>query len=309
MEKKTNTHDHSRQTEGSVLPQRRRRGFSLLELLAVMAIMAMLATLAVSSYFAAVKGMAARSAKRHFENALVSARQRACIDGVRVSLMAFNEGGFDSKGDIDEDKLIACYVICKEIGRLSWVSDNYLYDEFSDLKALFGEKVTDASDAMRVSSSYTGGFRLYNLSQGSWTFVEPNVTLKKLGEGNSALLYTKALYDTSSTRASVVKTERTHRFTAYAFKKQTGTDSKLTGAGVWHVGDIYGVEVSPVQNLPKGFKFNELNDDTKKDVQCVTFEPDGSIRGGQVSFTIQGGKASSAERVQFTISSLGKISY
>jgi len=309
MEKKTNTHDHSRQTEGSVLPQRRRRGFSLLELLAVMAIMAMLATLAVSSYFAAVKGMAARSAKRHFENALVSARQRACIDGVRVSLMAFNEGGFDSKGDIDEDKLIACYVICKEIGRLSWASDNYLYDEFSDLKALFGEKVTDASDAMRVSSSYTGGFRLYNLSQGSWTFVEPNVTLKKLGEGNSALLYTKALYDTSSTKASVVKTERTHRFTAYAFKKQTGTDSKLTGAGVWHVGDIYGVEVSPVQNLPKGFKFNELNDDTKKDVQCVTFEPDGSIRGGQVSFTIQGGKASSAERVQFTISSLGKISY
>ena len=306
MEKKINTHDHPRPVARRAS---QRRGFSLLELLAVMAIMAMLATLAVSSYFAAVKGMAARSAKRHFENALVSARQRACIDGVRVSLMAFNEiGGFDSSGNIDDDKLIACYVICKEIGRLSYVEGDYLFDEFADLKALFGEKSTDSSDRLRVSSTYKGGFRLYNLSQGSWTFVEPHVVLRDMGSANSDLLYSKALYENSATRASVANSEKNHAFKAYAFKMQTGSQAKSTGARDWHIGDIYGVEVAPIQNLPKGFKFEELSDDTK-DVQCVTFEPDGSIRSSQVGFTIQGSKASAQERVQFTISKLGKISY
>lgn len=307
MEKKINTHDHFRQATRRA-PQR--CGFSLLELLAVMAIMAMLATLAISSYFAAVKGMASRSAKRHFENALVSARQRACIDGVRVSLMAFNEiGGFDSEGNIDEDKLIACYVICKEIGRLSYLETPYLFDEFADLKALFGEAPASGNDTY-VSSTYKGGFRLYNLSQGWWTFVEPHVVLEDMGSANSDLLYSKALRENPTTSASVVNTERNHAFKAYAFKMQTGNEAKSsgTGAGNWHIGDVYGVEVSPIQNLPKGFKFDELSDNTK-DVQCVTFEPDGSIRGSQVRFTIQGTKASSKERIQFTISNLGKISY
>ena len=305
MEKKINAHDYLRHVTRRA-PQR--CGFSLLELLAVMAIMAMLATLAVSSYFAAVKGMAARSAKRHFENALVSARQRACIDGVRVSLMAFNEiGGFDSNGNIDDDKLIACYVICKEIGRLSYVESDYLFDEFADLKALFGEEAASGDDTY-VSSTYKGGFRLYNLNQGSWTFVEPHVVLRNMGSGNSDLLYSKALSENSTTSASVVNSEKNHAFMAYAFKKQTGSQAKSTGARDWHIGDIYGVEVAPIQNLPKGFKFEELSDDTK-DVQCVTFEPDGSIRSSQVNFTIQGSKASAKERVQFTISNLGRISY
>lgn len=276
-------------------------GFSLLELLAVMAIMAMLATLAVSSYFAAVKGMAARSAKRHFEDALISARQRACIDGVRVSLMAFNEiGGFDSEGNVDENQLIACYVICKEIGRISYIQNDYLFDEFSDLEKLFGVKSTSSDDATSVSSSYQGGFRLYNLSQGAWTLVEPQVTLQKMGTGKGELLYSKN-YGTQSD-------EQTHQFQGYAFKKQSGTYAKSSGAKNWAVGDIYGIEVAPIQNLPKGFKFQQLSDDTK-DVQCVTFEPDGSLRGGSANFTIKGSNASANQQFQFTINSDGKISY
>ena len=82
-----------RQKKAAGTPKRARRGFSLLELLAVMSIMAMLSTLAVTSYFGAIRGMASRGAKKHFQNTLLLARQRACIDGARVRLMAFYEVG------------------------------------------------------------------------------------------------------------------------------------------------------------------------------------------------------------------------
>lgn len=73
--------------------------------------MALLSTLAVTSYFGAVRGMSIRSAKRHFENALVQARQRACIDGARVSLIAFNEiASYESDGITVKD-MAACFVV------------------------------------------------------------------------------------------------------------------------------------------------------------------------------------------------------
>lgn len=268
---------------------KKRRGFSLLELLAVMSIMALLSTLAVTSYFSAVRGMANRSARRNFENSLVLARQRACIDGARVSLIAFNEvAAYDTDGKTVKD-LAASYVVCKEIGRLTLVSGNYLYDEFSDLKQLFGENTSGDS----FSSTYRGGIRLYNLDVGSWTMVKPYVVQKDEGS-----------------QAKLPYSDVSYQFKAHAFEMMSGTGTKSTGTGTrdWKAGDAYGVEVAPVQSLPKGFTFGELSDTDMTDVQHVTFEPDGSAAQAK-TFTIKGSKAEGGESHAFTISTQGKITY
>ena len=266
-----------------------RRGFSLLELLAVMSIMALLSTLAVTSYFSAVRGMANRSARRNFENSLVLARQRACIDGARVSLIAFNEvASYDTDGKTVKD-MAASYVVCKEIGRLSLVSGLYLFDEFSDLKQLFGEATSEDAS----SSSYRGGIRLYNLDAGSWTLVKPNVVQKDEGS-QVELLYS----------------DRSYQFKAHAFEMMSGTGTKSTGTGTrdWKAGDSYGVEVAPVQSLPKGFTFGELSDTDMTDVQHVTFEPDGTATEAK-TFTIKGSKAEGGESFPFNVDTEGRITY
>lgn len=285
------THRQAKLRRTSVTPAPR-DGFSLLELLAVISIMALLSTLAVTSYFSAVRGMAFRSAKRHFENALVQARQRACMDGVRVSVMAFNEVvSYDTGGKQITDTA-ACYVVCKEIGRFSFISGaDYFVDEFADLEKLFAAPVDAKGKPLSLSGDdffNAGLLRLYNLDQGSWTHVRPYAEQKTFG-GNSTLLYSGG----------------THMFKAYAFVKDSkGTAS--TGATKWEVGDAYGVEVAPVQSLPKKYLFKDLDKDNVKKVLCVTFEPDGSCKSSPSSFTIQntvpGGKA-----ITFKVDSNGKI--
>lgn len=234
-------------------------GFSLLELLAVMSIMALLSTLAVTSYFGAIRGMAGRSARQHFLNSLTQARQRACVDGTRMSLMVFNEPTeYDASGKLA--KFAPSYVVCKELGRLSFVSGNFLFDEFSDLKQLFGE----TADSTKVSANYKGGTRLYNLSKGYWVMIKPFVVLKDEGS-QGTLLYSDAPY----------------AFKSYAFETMTASWAQSSAAQTWEPGDSYGIEVTPIQSLPKGFTFSGLPNASASDaltrILYVTFAPDGTL--------------------------------
>ena len=251
-------------------------GFSLLELLVVIAIMALLSTLAVTSYFGAVRGMAASSAKRHFESTLRLARQRACIDGTRVSLMVFNEIGSYKDNSTTVKDWIPAYVVCKELGRISFVGNNLLYDEFNDLDKLFGVQPLTAEI---IDDSKIGDIKLYNLTIGSWTMIRPYV-ISSTQEGDSTLLYSNA----------------TKPISAYAFQGKSAS---------WKVGDAYGVEVTPVQKLPKGFTFASLGENDTA-VQYVTFMPDGSAKAGK-EFTIIGDEAAGGGRYPFTVSAEGKI--
>jgi len=280
----TRTTQKSRRTRG-------RDGFSLLELLAVMAIVAMLSTLAVTSYFSAIRGMSSRTARRGLTNALSMARQRACIDGCRVSLIIFNEAaGFDTSGSKVSD-LAASYVVCRELGRFSFVREDLLFDEFADLNKLFREKLsTDTS-----SDSVAGAIRLYNLSAGSWSLVRPYVVKEKVGS-----------------KARLLYSEKPFQIEAYAFQRLTGSGMQSSGGGnpTWKAGDSYGIEVMPVQSLPKGFSFRELNanassDASLTDVRHVTFEPDGSALAA-ATFTVES-QDPNAKGAKFTINKRGEI--
>lgn len=280
----TRTTQKSRRTRG-------RDGFSLLELLAVMAIVAMLSTLAVTSYFSAIRGMSSRTARRGLTNALSMARQRACIDGCRVSLIIFNEAaGFDTSGSKVSD-LAASYVVCRELGRFSFVREDLLFDEFADLNKLFREKLsTDTS-----SDSVAGAIRLYNLSAGSWSLVRPYVVKENVGS-----------------KADLLYSGNSFQIEAYAFQRLTGSGMQSSGGGnpTWKAGDSYGIEVMPVQSLPKGFSFRELNanassDASLTDVRHVTFEPDGSALAA-ATFTVES-QDPNAKGAKFTINKRGEI--
>jgi prepilin-type N-terminal cleavage/methylation domain-containing protein len=231
--------------------QKSRRGFSLLELLAVMSIMAMLTTLAVTSYFSAIRGMTRRSAVKHLANTLILARQRACMEGTRVSVMVFNEvSGYDNAG---REKIVPSYVVCKEVGRISSMSSGILIDEFAPLNKMFGTATLDAS--------YLGSIRLYNLTQGKWSNVLPSVTEHKLTGRASAYQMAKS------------GTEVLYDIPAYGFVKNTKVPNQ--NDATWQAGDSYGIEAAPVSSLPRGFEFDELQESLSK-VVCVTFKPDGS---------------------------------
>ncbi|MDD4019294.1 MAG: prepilin-type N-terminal cleavage/methylation domain-containing protein [Kiritimatiellae bacterium] len=231
------------------------RGFSLLELLAVISIMAMLTTLAVTSYFNAIRGMTRRSAAKHFANSLILARQRACLEGVRVSVMVFNEiTGYDGS----DPTVVPSYVVCKEVGKISFISGgSKLIDEFAPLDKMFGTE--------KASGSYLGSMRLYNLTQGKWWNVKPSVERHNL-----------------TGRGSAYKPSESYSIPAYGFVKNTNV--RNSNDATWNVGDTYGVESAPPGSLPKGFKFVELDGssnnepDNVSNAKCITFLPDGTAQ-------------------------------
>jgi len=223
----------------------------LLELLAVMSIMAMLTTLAVTSYFSAISGMARRSAVKHVVNTLILARQRACMEGARVSVMFFNEfHGYakDETGNQTSEEVdLPSYVVCKELGQISYMNGGAIGDEFKDLDKMFG--VAGVGQWQDVDNSFKGQMRLYNLTKGGWWDVKPYVK----GTSQTVGLPYEGIEDDLSCNYFVV------------------VNSHVSSPAI---GDSYGVEAAPISSLPKGFVFNGLTDQNSEPI-CINFLPDG----------------------------------
>jgi hypothetical protein len=184
-----------------------------------------------------------------------------------VSVIVFNQPvGYDSSGKLD--KVLPSYVVCRELGRITFVSGNYLFDEFADLKQLFDVEGSD--DAGFYGVNYQSGLRLYNLNRGCWRTVKSRVVEPKEYGSTQDLL--------ASTDAPT--SWQDHGFRDYAFEMLSTRSGNYTA---WQVGDAYGVEVSPVLNLPKTFYVDDLGWDGETTpgssaltkIQHVTFGPDG----------------------------------
>lgn len=252
----------------------RSRGFSLMELLAVMSIMALLTTLAVTSYFGAVRGMARRSAVKHFANTLILARQRACMENVRISVVVFNELIGEKDTNLSPADVTPSYVVCKMLGRLSLVDEQNgvknLVDEFTELDRLF-----DLKDD-KLSYNYRGSVRLYNLNQGKWSNVYPWVEQYPF----KAPPNDRGLKDryTASGNTSLTPTEKGNGYTlnAFAFGINKTSGNLNSADDTWRVGDAYGIEVAPANSLPRNFLFTELGTHVDKAI-TITFTPDGRL--------------------------------
>lgn len=246
----------------------KQRGFSLLELLAVMSIMALLTTMAVTSYFNAITGMARRSAVKHIVNTLILARQRACMEGVRVSVMFFNEfHGYtkDEAGNqTSEEVYLPSYVVCKELGRLSYINGSRIGDEFAELDKMFTTE--------EMNTSYKGQMRLYNLTEGGWWDVKPYV------KGDPDFSLTATLPYSSAARGTTVNQD----VCGFCFVM---VNNRARGTAI---GDSYGIEAAPIGSLPKGFVIDGLTDQNSTPI-CINFLPDGrrdTSTGGASSIKI-----------------------
>lgn len=261
-----------------------KRGFTLLELLTVITIMVMLSSMAIASYFASVRGMTRRSAIKHLANTLVLARQRACMENARMSVMIFNEiTGYDSKNNA----LVApSFVICREIGQVTRYQGGMIYDEFTALDQYFGSvrEQSKLEDDGKYSS-----IRLYNLAQGKWTCVFPKVLRRTITGVN--------LQD--GTVANIP---------CFAFVKNNNVKNNGADASNWDVGSPYGIEVNPSTSLPKGFQFTKLEDDISREPMHVTFEPDGRIQNSSDT-TIEIEEMLTRKTTKIKVRSDGTVTY
>ena len=109
-------------TPHSALRTLRSRGFTLLELLVVVTIMIFITLIVVLNYFGGTRSAGYAAANRNVFDALMLARQRACIDGSRTSLYLLDATN---------------YVIVRLIGTISRVipgdSVGQLHDYYTDL--------------------------------------------------------------------------------------------------------------------------------------------------------------------------------
>ena len=272
-------------------------GFSMLELLAVMSIMALLTTVGVTSYFSAVRGMGRRNAIKHLANTLAVARQRASMDNSRVSVIIFNE-----VSGVDEDgKMIVrpSYVLCKEMGRITYVSGNALVDEFTALDAIFGlEKAAGDSERYQDFTSQAGGLKLYNLTAGGSSYVYPLV------EEYQVRCFT--VYDKEAPPSYHIAegSRQPLDINNYSFRVNVGLQNNNA---TWNIGDVYGIEAGPVMNLPRGFEFSRLRDN-RDSFDYVTFLPNGRAEFSAGSIRITELRPPNRSNT-ITVSQEGKIKY
>jgi len=262
---------------------RTKKAFTLLELLTVMAIMALLTTLATTGYFAAIRGISKGRGAAGFVNALTLARQRACTDGVRTSVVCFNiwSGAENTEG---RKAATPSYVICTALGRFTYVNGNLLGDEFTPLDRMF-----NLPDYQKTESLYP--IRLYNLTRGQWIDVKQEVS-REFYRSDNFRYPDRPDVNTGVTPRVLLQ------FTA---KSSVG----------WQVGDAYGVAVSAVSALPKGVYFGSpLAPSGNTDVPPVIFEfyPDGQAKEKNIDLTMVNKSDAEPEKFKkITVKTTGEI--
>lgn len=262
-------------------------GFTLMELLAVMSIMGLLTTVAVTSYFSAINGMAKRSAVKHVVNALVLARQRACMEGVRVSVVFFNELKGYRKDENDQlntsdGEPSPTFVVCRAIGRISYKDASTFGDEFADLGEMFKRPEN-------IDDDYSGRIKIYNLTHGGWWDVKPWVKQDDL--------QTRPLEGAPQFLEGAIT----------VFKWATPVVAHNMDQSKVCVGDVYGVEAVPASTLPKTFFFQGFSNEKYVSGETpiiISFKPDGSLdtsHGGVTSVTIVEQRGSTSHTKQITV--------
>jgi prepilin-type N-terminal cleavage/methylation domain-containing protein len=236
--------------------KKNKRGFSLMELLAVMAVMGILATVAMTGYFSAIRSMTRRRVVSNFVATLQQARQRACIDGARTAVVFSSEDAVDAKPNT--------YVVCKALGRVTSTAGGEVGDEFTPLELIFGK----ATSATSPDEDYAFGSRkIYNLS-GAGGFMEVEGTVKPGQHG---------ILESGITGKEVVNTNQT---LLYCFVIASGGANTAN----FQIGDLYGIEASPVAKLPRNFYFNSS--------APVLFKPDGGATACSIEIIDQSVKDS-----------------
>ncbi len=271
-----------------------RAAFTLVELLVVIGLMAMLGTISVTGYFAATRGMADRGAVEDVMSIIRLAQQTCLIDQKPTAVLFYNRQTQeqDSTVSADEADASSCgtAVAIKMAGRISYIADNKLFDEFADWNQSYPVggsssapgvrfyRMTDLASVQKgiercssVMNSYVERADLgeeYMISSGKKlrTWCDD---YKKTGSDNRQ--FSGVSYDNANS----------YRW-GRGFKGGSGLS-----ASQWKIGDAYGVEIAVCQ-LPKGYIFgtSKATSTEMKSLPSLTFTPSDVASSSQYSFSL-----------------------
>ena len=204
------------------------RAFTLFELLVVIAIMAILGGVAMGGYRAMERGVSERAALRSMNQFIRAAYHRAQIDRVPVAVFYWNE-------TLHEDTSLAPPVVVgkavavRRAGRVSKVTEEFLYDEFAYLQFFSSQYVSSEESTMWVYQM--------NGSEGE-SLRRSRITRDTYGGGEGQL---------TLRGADAVDREPIQDY-CYKIAGKNGVD--------WRIGDAYGAEFLDI-TLPHNFLFGD----------------------------------------------------
>ena len=255
-----------------------RAAFTLVELMVVIGLMALLGTVSVTGYFAAVRGMADRAAKEDTVSLIRLAMQTCLIDQTPTAVLFYNRQTRVAGDGVSSEEVTASSagsaVAIKMVGRISYVKNDVIVDEFADWNQSYP---TTGSDNDK-------GIRFYQMSD-----------LKAVAQGVdrcSSIVYTSVVpvkFDNEYMIASGRQVQhfcsdfkkngadnRTFSGTTYdnGNNQRWGHQIKTANGIQWKTGDPYGMEIGSL-DLPKGYVYgNQAASSTRIDsLRALTFNP------------------------------------
>jgi hypothetical protein len=224
-----------------------------------MGIIVALAMVVMGGYSGIARAIASGQATRQLRDALLLARQNACVNGNRTYVYVLSEDEF---------------VICRKIGTSSGTQ---------------GKSSYNSGDPMYKKDTYIFNDYYTDLS----SFVnEVDRGSESAGSENTSSSYAKAdlssdmlLFDLSATKAQygILRGVESNGHLGWSlfWKMQNGSTPPATYFKENH---DYGIALFPVRSLPKGFVF-----DTEKKTPvgtCIYFEPTGMVGPGNGNKTL-----------------------
>jgi len=215
----------------------KRSAFTLIELLMVVLIMGILGTVTVGGYRAMQRGMEERGVMENVNHFIRSAYRRAQIDRQPVAVYFWNEL-LRAETETETLVVVGKAVAVRRAGRLSRVSDPYLYDEFADLDK--ERLVEDANDESGENAD-SGSVQKDNLV--------PIYKMNSRSSSGRSLVSQTTKNVSAQNKDTLLSAMRVVEIPCYAYVLQdAGT------AGRWQTGDAYGFEFAEIQ-LPHGYIF------------------------------------------------------
>lgn len=259
-----------------------KKAFTLVELLVTMALMGLLATVSTVGYYAAVRGMNDRSARQVVVSTLRFAMQRALIDELPVAVFLCNETVKVAKDDLEENKVVGKMTVVRMGGRITYVNDREIVDEFADWGSAY--PVHERHDANASKRSTMSMYRLV-----------PNGTGLKDSKSDYLSQVTDYVYEIRKSSAEellasglVLKGLHENKADIPGNNPNNSNFSQGSvnyapfygfyvedGCTKWEVGDAYGFEIAQMQ-LPDGYLFDSSSGaqvgDTR-DAEVLFFNP------------------------------------